>query len=218
MEVKIEDVLKIDVVLVGVGLLRTQESLDAFLASVGQEAVVEPVNAIPTPGIRIAFNRERISIVLSQGRSIIAKDYPALSELDQLADVATAAIAHSPISDERLQAIGFNVEIVYNQFSGSTASEYISERLLSTDVLNSDGWRLTVGASKTSSAQNGQTINQSVAPRFNDPTTTKIFASLNLHSPTDVLPTRPEILTSLQNAWKLLHEFPARFHEGVADG
>lgn len=215
MTVKIQDVLKADIVLLGVGLLRTQQGLDTFLKSVGKEAVIEPLNPGTQPaGIRIAFNRERISVMLSPGRSIIAKDYPELSELDQLADIAIAAIDHTHDSDERLVAVGFNVEVVYDQDSGMTASAYISERLLSDHAFKSDGWQLTVGANRTSVEPNGLSINQSVAPRFNDVTSTKVFTSLNLHAETNMMPSHPEIVASLRHAWNSIHEFPVRFDEG----
>ena len=220
MAVKIQDVLKVDVVLVGVGLLRTQQSLDAFLATVGKEAVVEPLNAGPNiqvPGIRIAFNRERISVVLSQGRSIIVQEYPDWSGLNQLAEIAKTAIDHTPPSEEQLVAVGFNIELVYDQDSDMTSSSYIASRLLSPKALNSAGWQLTAGANRTIIDANGLRINQSVAPRFNDESTTKIFVSLNLHTETNDMPDQSEIEDSLRYAWRTICEFPVQFDEDSAD-
>ena len=220
MAVKIQDVLKADIVFAGVGLLRTQQSLDAFLASVDMEPLVEPLNVGPNiqvPGIRIAFNRERISVVLSQGRSIVVQEYPDLTGLNQLAEIARTAIDQTPPSEEILVAVGFNIELVYDQESGMTASAYIADRLLSEDAFKSDGWQLTAGANRTVIDANGPRITQSVAPRFNDASTTKIFASLNLHTETNQMPHHSEIVASLRYAWELIHDFPVRFDEDNAD-
>ncbi len=220
MAVKIQDVLKMDIVLVGVGLLRTQQSLDAFLDSVSKEGVVEPLNVGPNiqvPGIRIAFNRDRISVVLSQGRSIVVQEYPDLSGLNQLAEIVKTAIDHTPPSEEVLVAVGFNVDLVYDQESGMAASAYIAERLLTEHAFKSGGWQLTAGANRTVIDANGPRITQSVAPRFNDASTTKIFASLNLHTATNKMPQHSEIVASLQYAWKMIHDFPVRFDEDIAD-
>ena len=221
MTVKIQDILKVDVVLVGIGLLRTQQSLDAFLDSVGKEAVVEPLNVgpnIPVPGIRIAFNRDRISVVLSYGRSVIVQEYPDQSGLHQLADIVQTAINYTPASDEILVAVGFNIELVYDQESGMTASDYIADRLLSGDACKVGGWQLTAGANRTVIQANGPRITQSVAPRFNDASTTKLFVSLNLHTETNQIPDHSEIVASLRHAWKLVHDFPVRFDEDGTDG
>ena len=216
MAVKIQDVLKADIVFAGVGLLRNQQGLDAFTESVGTEIGADASNSqlgVPVPGLRIALNRDRIVLDLAPERTVIARDYPSSHDLDRLAEVTALATENTGSEGGVLWAVGFNITLVYDQDSGMTASTYIADRLLSEHAFKSGGWQLTAGANRTVIDANGPRITQSVAPRFNDASTTKIFASLNLHTETNQMPHHSEIFASLQYAWKLIHDFPVQFDE-----
>lgn len=220
MAIEIQDVLKADIVLVGVNLLNTRESLNSFIDSVDKEVAVEPFSAAPNypaSSIRIVFDRDRISIVLTEGASIIAQEYPNREGLAQLTEIAGQAIDHTRDVDEMLGAIGFNIDLMYDQDSGVEASAYIADRLLTEDAFGSGGWRLAAGANRSIIQTDGQRITQIVAPRFNDPSTTKIFMSLNLHTETTKMPDLSEVLASLQHAWALIHKFPVEFDQGNVD-
>ena len=97
MPVTIQDVLKINIVLLGIGLLKEPDELKAFRESVASDVIVSGAGlAIGMPGAetarRVTMNRDRIELDLSPSLSVIGRDYPAYGDLDRLAEVVSYAL------------------------------------------------------------------------------------------------------------------------------
>ena len=216
MAVKIQDFLKADIVFAGVGLLRNQRGLDAFTASVGTEIVVDAPNSlpgVPVPGLRVALNRDRIVLDLAPERTLITKDYPSSDDLDRLAEVTALALENTGSEGGMLQAVGFNVELVYDQDSGQTASRYLSERLFNSRLSKKIGLPIHGAEGRLVFTSGENLIGVTLQPRFGDATTTRIFMNLNLHRQTQILPTQLEIKESLRNALNDAEEIARRIDE-----
>lgn len=219
MAVEVQDVLKANLVLVGVGLLTKSEELDAFRNAVGTEVEMAPNLFLggPLPNIEasgtVTLSRDRTVVDVSPSRSTVAREYPSFEDLGRLADVAGYAIAKTGLGDQRLRAFGYNIELVYDQDSGLPAVRYLADRLFAPEISRNEGWRLVGGAGRLVFDEGGKPRNITVEPRLNDPSTTKIFMSLNVHENDQRLPDAGEIKKSLEETWGQAHEFVNRLDD-----
>ena len=218
MAVIAKEVLKCDFVLLGYELLRRPEEHSEFQARVGTEVVsagtgvLVGANPIPNPrGLRsLGINRDRITLQLSAERSVVQKDYPSsMNDLARLAEVAGLAMATTDLTNQELIAYGFNFELVYDQDSGSKALNYLGNRLFSPDLPSMSKWSLVGGSGKLSfqDQDKRKSWNIIIDPRFNDPNTTKIFVSFNLHINRRVQPNNHDIELTLQKIWEVAEKF-----------
>ena len=206
MAVTVTDVLKANLVLVGVELLRGEEQFKVFRTIVDTEVTIAPgpglligaPSDIPLPGHILSLNRDRIVLELSPSRSTINRDYPSKEGWDRLAKVAWHAIATSDLTDQQLRAYGYNIELVYEQNSGLPALRYLGERLFQSALFSDIGWESMGGSGKLNFMDDEERWQVLIEPRLNDAETTKIFLSLNLHKQEQTLPTEENIQDSLK--------------------
>ena len=151
MAVKIQDVVRANLVLLGLRLINTPNELQAFKSAVGtdvQVAGASLVANIPTgvtePGRVLTLNRDRITLDLSPSRAAINRDYPERGDLRRLAEVAWQAINTSSDASVQPQAFGFNIELIFDQDSGTNAFGYLSGRLFDVEHLGITGWQFVV--------------------------------------------------------------------------
>ena len=204
MSVSIEDILQVNLVLVGANVIKSQNEMAAFYEDVGVEVTsvetgvlgADPINRTHT------LNRDRITIVSTQNRSVVSREYPLETDLGRLAQVASMAISNSDLEDQELRAFGYNIELVFEPSSKEKAIHYLLKRLFNPDLLRNKGSRLIGGTGRIFFEKNGRYWRATLQPRFNDENTTKIFLSLNLHrGETDLsLLTEIEIRDSLGRA------------------
>ena len=210
------EVLKAELVLVGVGLVKTPEELTAFRSAVGSDVVAAPSltanipSGITEPGSLLTLDRERISLDISPSRSIIRRGYPPLDGLARLAQVAGFAITGTDLSDQKPRAFGYNAELVYDQDSGLSAFRYLADRLFTSGSFGPEGGQFIGGAGRLIYEGNGKRWTIAIEPRFNDNETTRIFLTLNLHRGEQRLPDEEEINVSLKEAWEQAHSFAER--------
>ena len=122
MAIQIEDVLKAEMVLVGLGLLSSPQEYEAFRSQAktdvfisGQTMTIEALTNVAEAGRTISLNRDRIVLDLSPSRSSIRREYPSKGDLERLAEVAALAIEQSSQGRENLRAFGYNIELIYDQ-------------------------------------------------------------------------------------------------------
>ena len=215
MSARIEDVLKINLVLVGIRLLSQPGERAAFDKSVGTEVTEVPglgvmIN-IPTgtPKVEsspaLTLNRDRITLELIPDRSTITREYPSEDSLNRLVEVASHAIEQSNLGAQHLRAFGFNIEAVYQLTSGETASQFIVNRVFVANLLHAAGYQLIGGSPRLYLRRDGQIWNVNVEPRFGDPNSNRVFASLNLHRDENRIPSRSVINDSLKKVWAEAH-------------
>ena len=226
---KIVDVLKVNMVLVGVRLLGTQEERTAFERVVGAEVSSPPVIGIgieinapagvnapinippPEPASILTLNRERITLESVLDRSTINREYPSRNDLDRLSEVAKLAIDRSNILNQQLRAFGFNIEVVYELPPGETASQFISSNIFTRDLFREAGFQLIGGAAKLQLIQNDNLWNIGVEPRLGDAAANRIFVSFNLHKDDNKIPSLSNIRGSLEEMWNQAHSIMNKF-------
>jgi hypothetical protein len=219
MAATVSEVLKVDLVLVGIGLIKTPEELSAFRSAVGSDVMTEASltanipSGITEPSRSLAMNRERITLDFSPSRSVIRRDYPSLGDLGdlaRLAQVAWLAISNTDLADQKPRAFGYNIELIYDQDSGLPAFLYLADRLFASASFVVEGGHLIGGAGRLIFEGGGKRWTIAIEPRFNDNETTRIFLTLNLHRSEQRLPDEKEIYESLQEAWEQACSFVNR--------
>lgn len=223
MTATVQDILNVNLVLLGLQLLDTPKALTAFRELAGTDVQIAgtglvldaPGNAMGT-GKALILNKDRISLELSPNRSIITREYPSSGEpglgqdLDRFSEVATLAMSNTDVAGKTLQAIGYNIELVYEQTLDSSAFRYLADRLLQVDSICKPSWKLVGGSGKLSFQDGDKSWNVAIEPRLNDRQTNRVYLSLNLHRDQQATPTRDEIRESLYEAWHEASEIVTR--------
>ncbi len=223
MPADVQDVLKLNIVFVGLGLLSDPAEVRAFSQEIGSDvelaaespAVGFPPGA-PAPGRKFALLRDRISIALLSDRTVIERELPTESDLDRLAEVVGQAVKSTSPKEEGLKAFGYNLEMVYNQSSGSPSLHYLGKCLFDKSEFALEGWTMVGGAGRLSFDSSVGRWNIRVEPRFNDETSTKVFLSLNLHKTESQIPTPEDMRDSFAHIWEQAHAFVKRLDENVS--
>ena len=204
MAVGIEDVLQTNLILVGVNLINSEAELDGFRRGVG----VEIVTAEASLGGELVerthdLSRDRIKIRVTPERVAISREYPDEADIERLASVVWQAIENTDLSGQEVRALGYNVELVYETGSQEPASQYLSDHLFTPFLLRDEESQLVGGAARLQYTKEGRTWQARFEPRFNDGSTTKIFAGLNLHEANPDLSSLGEsdIRDSLELVW-----------------
>jgi hypothetical protein len=216
------DVIVINLVLVGVELLGTQEQVQSFAAAVEPDLRIEPSRTTnlstgeTEQGKTIAIDRERITIESAPSRSSINRQYPSETDFYRFAEVVSGALEHSDLNGRKPRSFGYNLEAVFDQDSGDPALLYLGQRILGAQPLGNTDWNF-VGATSRSiftSRQGQWTL--ALEPRFNNPTTPSVFLSLNLHKDEQIVPSKEEVETSLMTIWKEAQDFMNRLDQRSA--
>ena len=224
MPVDVQDVLKINIVFVGISVLNDPGKVAAFSKAVGAEVLrageeigivggLSP--AASAIGQRLALQRDRISIGSSPDSTMIEREFPLESDLQRLAEVADEALRGRE-GEELPRAFGYNLELVYDQDSGSPAFQYIGKRLFREDTFAPEGWSLAGGAGRLVfvSAAGRWTVH--IEPRLGDTSSSRVYLNLNFHKEEQRLPDREEMLRTFQHVWSQSHDFARCLDEGEA--
>ena len=215
MTIEVEDFLRINVVLAGIHLLSEQSQRDKFASLVGVEVgtqelpdTIAPPWSVPgspiagtMPEIRLHLSKERITFQGKTSATTIERQYPAFSDLERLAEVASIAIDSTGLTTSTLLAFGFNIEWICRQEQEQSSTQVIAEKLFSHKWRTIADWSLA-GEKGTLVFVNGDTSRAlRVEPRANYVSGRRIYLSLNLHRNRQEIPERGEIWKSLQEIW-----------------
>ena len=216
----IEDVIEINLVLVGIQLLASAEERARFRKVVGREVVERPAANIaieiapsgvssspPLPNERLLLNRDRIIVDVIPDRSTIARKYPNEDDIDRLVEVINHAIEQSDVGSQKLRAYGINLDAVYELPTEENASQFIAKRIFFPDLLQKTGSQLVGGSAKLHFLKDGQTWNVAIEPRFGKLEANKVFVSLNLHKEGTEMPSQSLIGASFREVWKQADSF-----------
>ncbi len=219
MSAEIQDVLSVNLVLVGFGLLQAQPELEKFKNLISDDVqtelnvVADIANATAESSRIFTFSRDRLKLNLSNSRSTIVKEFPTDSDLDRLAEVVALAIDCTDLVGKSTQAHGYNIDIVYSQKSGHKTLQYLGERLFNTGFLKESNWGFVGGAVRLHFDDHTFKRTITVEPRFREETSERVFLSLNLHKNESQVPTKDEIKNTLEQIWRESHEFIGRLDE-----
>ena len=221
MAAEVDDVLKVNLVLVGTMLLRTQEQRDAFQQKIGTEimssgVLIEKVgNAQEFTGHVLQIPKDRISLECSDFRTAINRDYPRFDEIDRFADVIDYAISCSADNMKPITAFGFNTSLTFDNDSNIPAIRYIADRFFSSRLPSDDDSHLVGGFGKLIFRSNEYQSTFTVEPRRGDTTTTKVFLDINRHFDHGHCPRGEELVQNLESLWTDAHALVNRIEANV---
>lgn len=212
MTISVQDVLEVNLTLVGIELLNSAEGVNAFKQSVRSEisevtteiAIPVPAPAeLPTQRRQFDLGKERISVATRAERSAVSRSYPSLiDDLDRLAEVASLAIDSTDAEGQELLAYGCNIDLVCQLTAGLTVNQFIVERVFGSDFRRRVGGDFVGGVVRAAFEADGEIWSMRLEPRMNDDSGTKVFASLNLHKPDAQIPARAGVAKSLRQVWE----------------
>ena len=184
MAVEVIERLSVSVVLVGDGLLSSDEEIKSFADSFSQEVHHELFQNIGGIGSlrasRVSIRRENITIELMPGQSTISKEYPSDDDWQTFAEAASRAIAES--KSLSVNARGYNFNLVADQKVKPTAYEYITTQVVTPLLI--PGWRPTGGSTQLRFMdEENRRWSVKIEPRLGDEDTSKLFLHFHLHLP-----------------------------------
>ena len=214
------EVIKTNLVMLGIRLLAAQEEFEAFRLAVGVDVLAAGAglatniqSGIAEPVLGLTLNRDRITMELSPTRAVISRDYPVRQDLHRLAEVAGQAINNTDVAGQQTQAYGFNIELVFDQDSGEPAFEYLSRRLFDADPLGNEGWQFVGGAGRIVFDDSGRRWTINLEPRFNSETESRVFLNANLNINERTTPDEAIIRAWLEEVWDKMELFVQRLDE-----
>ena len=224
MPATVQDVLKINIVLVGLRLLNSPSETKAFSDAVNTEVVTSGVGISigmqmlsPEAGRTLALQRDRISLELMPVRTAIERAFASgPNDLDRLTEVIALALKHTQLAGNVPAAFGYNIELVYDQTTGLSALDYLGARLFGEGAPHVPGWSLVGGAGRYVFNSEAGRWSLQVEPRFNDEESTRVFLSLNLHKAENRLPDIAEVRAIFGEVWDKAHTFVSRLDEKIS--
>ena len=200
-----QEIVKFDLVLVGVRLLSEPQQVSAFSASAGGDVVpagtglvLSPDQRNPEQTTRLELPKDRIALELGPRRSAIERDYPIEDDLPRFADIVTLATENSSLDNDSAspKVHGYNLAMVYRQDSGESTYRYLGQRLFGRDAFAAPGWNSMGGIGKlTYEAPSGR-WEFVVEPRFREFETDRVFLQLNLQKEQPTIPGKEEIVNA----------------------
>jgi len=213
------EVIRVNLVLMGLELLSEANQVNAFSEAVGTEvtpganlAFTIP-SGTPEPVARLELSSERIALEIGINRTIIERSYPSADDLQRLAEVAILATDTSELNDALPGAYGFNLEMVYHQDSGEDTFNYLGNRLFGNSFLAIPEWTLVGGIGRQMYTSPAGRWDVLVEPRFQKLDTKKVFLRLNLHVECQAFLDHNQVLESLEGVWDQAHEIVQHIDE-----
>ena len=228
MAAEIEDILKLNIVLVGVNLLREERQRKSFQDEVNAELVLTP-NLVVTissgmqqsSGHIIQLPKDRISIESDPSRTLINKDYPVHkrhsneTDLPRLVEVIDACMKSGGGEDAEITSFGFNISLVFRQDSGKTAFSYIAEKLFSFQLPGNENHPPLGGSGKIAFQLPEYRSTMTIEPRMNDASTQKVFLEINRHFENRNYPSGHNLLQEFESVWEEAESIVARIDENA---
>lgn len=224
MPVRVEDVLSVNVVLVGIELLKTAAEVAACSAAIGRElhqdgAFLDAVpQAAPVAGRVLRLPRERILAEVSALRSRVTKEYPsAIDDVALVARIAAQALASAAVHQPVVPAHGFNLAMVYSAQSGEDALRYLGRRVFAPPAFVPGEWTSLGGQGKLKFQDGARQWTLTLEPRLQVPDTPKVFLDINLHVSEAGVPAEDEMETQLRALWDRAHTLIEAIDANVSD-
>lgn len=219
MEDAIADILRMDVVLVGLSLLGQEREREVFAQRVNTDVAIAELAQGPPGGIQtptqtaVTLQRDRIAVVTSQDRTAIIREYPSISNLpgdtSRLAQIVRYALDVSETREQQIAAFGFNMQIVFAPGLEESAGRYIAERC-SAETFD---WEPINGSTRLTFLIDGQNWTFELQPRPRDDSQSRrLYLAVNLHVGEHRIPEDDEISTSLVDLRDKAINFLNQFH------
>ena len=224
MAVTVRDVSKVDVVLLGVELLKSLDEMRSFRDSadvdvhMGSGTATEASTGETHSLTAVTLQRERIIINSFPGRSFIIKEYPSVCnpdpDWDRLAEVATLAISCTDPAAKDPRAFGYNLALVMDVNQDETAAIFLGNQILTSRPLGRAGWGLVGGAGSVTFSDGDRRWTFNLQPQpAGDPDSRRITYDVNLHVQDARIPDQREISDTLKEVWTDAKRFIERLSE-----
>ena len=219
----LHDALNASVVILGVDLIPAREAVEALKAAIQTDVQITTTLSPPQQSGEaeqvktLLLDREQVEITAQGSRSSVLRQHPDEGDLPRLAEITALALEISGQITGGSTAIGYNVELIFEQDSGQPAGRYLGERLFDYGALGDDAWPLWGGAGRIVFGNSPERRMFTAESRFGDDQTTRVFLSANLHLEGVRIPNEDEVRESLQTIWGDAHRFMERLDQkGVA--
>ena len=225
MTIRITDFLEVNLTLLGISLLNLPEGVAEFRraarveisqASMGMALPVEIQfpEGLPIPRHRFDLERDRISVVVSDDRSVISRRYPTRVDLERLTEVASLAIDNTLLEDQHLRAYGFNLDLIGELEDDLTVNALVRKQVFGPNLGRILGGNVLGGLARIAFNADEELWHLRVEPRANDETGSMLFIGLNLHRVEDQIPTSEGIRKSLEETWDKSVDIVERLGQG----
>jgi hypothetical protein len=198
MAVQLREVVNFSLVILNLELLASDGSLTGFQNAVeadvrqGGGVSIDVATGQSQQARVLHLDHDRISLNLSAARSSVTREYPSVDRMrddaGQFAQVVNAALLAGHHLDDALYSFGYNAELVFDQDSNETASEFIGNRLITSDRLVAHDRQFLGGACRMIVRDELGLWNYGFEPRFNDLQSSRVFVNVNLHNEQEPLP------------------------------
>ena len=219
----LHDALNASVVILGVDLIPTPEAVDALRAALQTDMRITNALTPPQPSGEVEqvrsllLDRDRVEITVQGSRSTVLGQHPDEENLSRLAEIAAIALDISGQTTGNAEAVGYNVELIFEQDSGQPAPRYLGERLFDYSTLEDEAWPLLGGAGRIVFGNSQESRMFTAESRFGEDQTTRVFVSANLQVAGVRIPDEGEVREYLQTIWGDAHRFMERLDQkGVA--
>ena len=196
--------LRMELVLVGLRLLNTSQETDNFIRATNTEVVVSPLGIIggsTDQAKRLELQMERITVSLLPDRTNFERAYPNRDNLERLSEIVDLAAQHTENENAKPTSFGYNADLAYDLPSGQSALSYLGTRLFNKQQLDTAEWELVGGAGRLVFNSVSERWTVVTEPRFNDPETSRVYLSLNLHKAERRFPQSTEVRESFNKVW-----------------
>ena len=147
----------------------------------------------------LILDRVRIEITILESQLSVSREYPSEEDLLPLANISTATLN---FLNQPIEAIGYNVDLVFEQNSGRSAERYLGGRLFKHRELGGKEWPLWGGFGTMVFGNSRKRKSFNVAPRLEDDKTTRVLVEANYHVGDGNIPQETEISESLATIWR----------------
>ena len=147
----------------------------------------------------LILDRERIEITILESQLFVTREYPSEEDLLPLANISTATLN---FLNQPIEAIGYNVDLVFEQNSGRSAERYLGGRLFKHRELGGMEWPLWGGSGTMVFGNSRKRKSFNLAPRLEDDKTTRVLVEANYHVGDGIIPQETEISESLATIWR----------------
>ena len=130
-----------------------------------------------------------------------------------MAEITAIALGISGQTTGNAEAVGYNVEVIFEQDSGQPAGRYLGERLFNQNAFQGEAWPLLGGAGRIVFGNSQESRMFTAESRFGEDQTTRVFISANLHLAGVRIPNEGEVKESLQTIWGDAHRFMERLDQ-----
>ena len=197
MPISLHVALGASVVIVGIDL-PSVDNLVEELGEISKTDVQVLFGRDEDPDVLI-LDRERIEITILESQLAVSREYPSEEDLLPLANISTATLN---FLNQPIEAIGYNVDLVFEQNSGRSAERYLGGRLFKHRELGGEEWPLWGGSGTMVFGNSRKRKSFSLSPRLEDDKTTRVLVEANYHVGDGLTPQETEIIESLATIWR----------------